>query len=265
MRATPTRSEGDCTALVVDVVIPALDEEQALPGVLAEIPSYIRAVVVADNGSTDATGRVAREAGATVVVEPRRGYGAACLKALLHLRPNPPEIVVFLDGDGSDVPAEMERLLAAIEAGADFVVGSRSRGGAEEGSLTSAQRIGNWVACQWIRWATGAQFSDLGPFRAIRWEALERLAMSDPNWGWTVEMQLAAAQASLRCVEVPVSYRVRRAGRSKVSGTIRGSIAAGTKILWVLARHTLRRIRVEPEHIRRDAAEESAERRPTSP
>ena len=226
--------------MTVDVVIPALDEEEALPGVLAEIPARVRRVVVADNGSRDRTARVAAEGGAEVVHEPARGYGNACLAALAHLAGDPPEVVVFLDGDGSDDPGELDRLLAPIEQGADMVIGSRTLGPAEAGSLTPPQRVGNAIACHWIRWVYGERFSDLGPFRAIRWSALEALEMRDPNWGWTVEMQLAAARQRLHCAEVPVRYRNRRGGRSKVSGTIRGSVAAGSKILWLLARETLR-------------------------
>lgn len=225
---------------IVDVVIPALDEEATLAGVIAAIPSTVRRVVVADNGSTDRTAEVARQAGATVVSEPERGYGAACLAALAALADDPPEVVVFLDGDGSDDPAELDALLAPLTLGADLVIGSRTRGPAEPGSLTAPQRVGNALACRWIRWVYGERFSDLGPFRAIRWEALRSLELRDRNWGWTVEMQLAAAREKLRCAEVPVRYRNRRGGRSKVSGTVRGSVSAGAKILWLLTRETLR-------------------------
>lgn len=225
---------------IVDVVIPALDEEATLAGVIAAIPSTVRRVVVADNGSTDRTAEVARQAGATVVSEPERGYGAACLAALAALADDPPEVVVFLDGDGSDDPAELDALLAPLALGADLVIGSRTRGPAEPGSLTAPQRVGNALACRWIRWVYGERFSDLGPFRAIRWEALRSLELRDRNWGWTVEMQLAAAREKLRCAEVPVRYRNRRGGRSKVSGTVRGSVSAGAKILWLLTRETLR-------------------------
>ena len=225
----------------VDVVIPALDEEEALPGVLAEIPTRVRRVVVADNGSRDRTAAVARAGGAEVVAEPRRGYGYACLAAMAHLRPDPPDVVVFLDGDGSDDPSELDALLAPIEAGAAMVIGSRTRGRAERGSLTWPQRVGNALACRWIEGVHGERFTDLGPFRAITWSALESLRMRDPNWGWTVEMQLAAAREGIRCAEVPVTYRNRRGGESKVSGSIRGSVSAGVKILYVLGRETLRR------------------------
>ena len=225
---------------IVDVVIPALDEEDALGAVLAAIPSAVRQVVVADNGSTDGTAAVAEAAGAVVVHEPERGYGAACLTALAHLAADPPDVVVFLDGDGSDDPSELDALLAPLQAGAQLVIGSRTRGESERGSLTPPQRVGNALACRWIHWVYGERFSDLGPFRAIRWETLRALELRDRNWGWTVEMQLAAARQGLSCAEVPVRYRNRRGGRSKVSGTIRGSVSAGAKILWLLTRETLR-------------------------
>lgn len=224
--------------MLIDVVIPALDEEEALPHVLAAIPEgAVRRVVVADNGSRDRTAEVARAAGAEVVREPRRGYGAACLKALAHLRRDPPDVVVFLDGDHSDHPEELPRLLAPIARGeADLVVGSRALGRAERGALTPQQRVGNAIACVALRLVYGARYTDLGPFRAIRWEALERLGMVDLDYGWTVEMQIKAARRRIAHAEVPVSYR-RRIGVSKVSGTLRGTLGASRKILWVLARH----------------------------
>ncbi len=228
---------------VVDVIIPALDEEEAIGAVIRAIPSAVRQVVVADNGSTDGTARIARAAGAQVVSEPERGYGAACLAALAYLAEDPPDVVVFLDGDGSDDPSELDLLLAPLADGAHLVIGSRTRGRSERGSLTAPQRVGNALACRWIHWVYGERFSDLGPFRAIRWSTLDTLDMRDRNWGWTVEMQLAAARHRVACAEVPVRYRNRRGGRSKVSGTIRGSVSAGAKILWLLARETLRRPR----------------------
>jgi len=227
--------------VIVDVVIPALNEEAALPHVLAAIPRPpVRRVVVADNGSTDGTAAVARDAGAEVVREPERGYGAACLKAMAHLRETgAPDVLVFLDGDHSDHPEELPRLLAPIEAGlADLVIGSRARGVSERGSLTPQQRAGNALACAILERVYGAEYSDLGPFRAIRWRALERLGMRDRNYGWTVEMQIRAARRGVPHAEVPVSYR-RRIGESKVSGTVRGTLGASRKILWTLARHAL--------------------------
>lgn len=224
--------------MIVDVIIPALDEERALPHVLAEIPrERVRRVVVADNGSRDRTALVAREAGAEVVSEPRRGYGAACLRALGHLASDPPDVVVFLDGDRSDCPSELPRLLAPIERGeAELVIGSRTLGRAERGSLTPQQRAGNAVACAALRLLYRVRYSDLGPFRAIRWASLDALEMRDLDYGWTVEMQVKAARRGVRYAEVPVSYR-RRIGESKVSGTLRGTLGASQKILWTLARH----------------------------
>lgn len=222
----------------IDVVIPALDEEAALPHVLRAIPRPpVRRVIVADNGSRDRTAEVARAGGAEVVHEPERGYGAACLRALAHLAPDPPEVVVFLDGDHSDHPEELPAVVAPILRGdVDLVVGSRALGRAARGSLTIPQRIGNRVACAALLGVYRARYTDLGPFRAIRWDALQRLGMADRNYGWTVEMQIKAARRGLRHAEVPVSYRPR-IGASKVSGTVRGTIGASRKILWTLARY----------------------------
>jgi glycosyltransferase involved in cell wall biosynthesis len=226
----------------VAVVIPARDEEEALPEVLRSIPRAgagwnVRTVLVADNGSRDRTAQVARLAGAQVVSESRPGYGAACLAAIERLRLDPPQVVVFLDGDGSDDPVETPRILAPIVAGdCDLVIGSRTMGAREPGSLTVAQEAGNRIATGLMRVLFGARFTDLGPFRAIRWTALERLSMRDRDYGWTVEMQARAARAGLRCSEVAVRHRRRRAGRSKVAGTLRGAAGAGWKILITIAR-----------------------------
>jgi glycosyltransferase involved in cell wall biosynthesis len=223
--------------LNVDVVIPALDEEQALPSVLAALPHGVRRVVVADNGSTDRTAEVARAAGAVVVSEPRRGYGAACLAALDRLATDPPDVVVFVDGDYSDYPEELPVLVEPIAKGdADLVVGSRTRGEGARRALTPQQRVGNAIACASLRVLYGARYTDLGPFRAIRWATLRELGMRDRDYGWTVEMQIRAARAGVRHLEVPVSYRPR-IGASKVSGTVRGTLGASRKILWLLMRH----------------------------
>jgi glycosyltransferase involved in cell wall biosynthesis len=197
----------------------------------------VRRIVVADNGSTDGTARVALESGAEVVPAPRRGYGSACLAGLDHLRrTGPPDIVVFVDADWSDHPEELPGLIAPILAGeADLVIGSRILGRREPGALLPQARAGNLVACAMIRLLYGHRFTDLGPFRAIRWEALERLRMSDPNFGWTAEMQVKALRHGLRCAEVPVSYR-RRVGVSKITGTLLGTVRAGYKILWTVLR-----------------------------
>jgi glycosyltransferase involved in cell wall biosynthesis len=219
-------------------VIPALNEEAALPLVLRDIPrDAVRRVVVADNGSTDATAEVALRHGAEVVQELERGYGAACLKALDHLADDAPDIVVFIDGDYSDHPEELPALVTPILRGeADLTVGSRATGRRERGALNLQQRVGNTIACGALRALYGARYTDLGPFRAIRWSALRALQMEDRNYGWTVEMQIKAARRHLRYCEVPVSYR-RRVGVSKVSGTVRGSVGAGAKILWLLGRY----------------------------
>ena len=222
----------------IDVVIPALNEERALPYVLREIPRPpVRRVVVADNGSTDATASVALEHGAEVVQEPERGYGAACLRALAHLASDPPDIVVFLDGDHSDHPDELPSVVGPILDGrADLVIGSRATGRRERGALSPQQRAGNAVASTALRLLYGVRYTDLGPFRAVRWSTLRRLQMCDRNYGWTVEMQIKAARQRVPYCEVPVSYR-RRIGVSKVSGTVRGSVSAGAKILWLLGRY----------------------------
>jgi len=222
--------------MLVDAVIPALDEAEAIGEVLDAIPRpLVRRVIVCDNGSTDGTPDVARAHGAFVVREERRGYGAACLRALAALEADPPEVVLFLDGDRSDDPAEATRVLEPIFAGrVDLVVGSRTLGHADPGSLTPQARFGNWLATGLLRLLYHARYTDLGPFRAIRYTSLASLGMRDRDFGWTVEMQIKAARAGLRAQEVPVRYR-RRIGRSKISGTVSGSVRAGFKILGTIA------------------------------
>lgn len=218
----------------IAVLIPALDEAGALPAVLAEIPRELQPrIVVVDNGSTDATAEVARENGAEVVDEPRRGYGTACQAGLAHLAADPPEIVVVLDADRSDFPQQMTDLVAPIVVdGVDLVCGSRMQR-AEPGALPPHVRWGNALATALISALHGHRYRDLGPFRALRWDALERLELSDPTYGWNAEMQVKAVQRGLRVREVPVGYR-RRVGRSKISGTIKGSLLAGSLILWTV-------------------------------
>jgi len=212
----------------IAIVIPALNEEQAIGSVIRAIPDWIDDIVVVDNGSTDATARLAAEAGARVLHEPRRGYGQACMAGIAAV--TCPDIVVFLDGDGSDDPRQMDGLVAPLARGeADLMIGSRTLGQPEHGSITIQQRFGNALACLLIRLLWGARFTDLGPFRAIRTDALQRLAMTDRSYGWTIQMQIRAVKAGLRCKEVPVIYR-RRLGRSKISGTLRGVVGAGAKI-----------------------------------
>lgn len=224
--------------MIVDALIPALNEEGSLPTVLDGLRDRgLRRVVVVDNGSADYTYRAIEAHGGVALYEGRRGYGAACLRGLRWMADDPPDAVVFLDGDGADDPKDLEALLAPIaEARADVVIGSRVRGEAEAGALTPQARFGNALACTLIRWLYGERFTDLGPFRAASWRALERLAMADQDFGWTVEMQVKAPKLGLRSVEVPVDYRRRRAGRSKVAGTLTGSLKAGVKILYVIGR-----------------------------
>ena len=192
-------------------------------------------VVVVDNGSTDRTAEVAQAHGATVVREPRRGYGRACLAGLAALDPNS-DIVVFMDADSSDVPEEAGRLLEPIISGAaDLVIGSRVLGQAEPGALAPHQRFGNRLATSLLAWLYGFRYTDLGPFRAIRADRLRQLGMRDCDFGWTVEMQVRALRSGLRVQEVPVSYR-RRIGTSKISGNLRASLAAGWKIIATILR-----------------------------
>jgi glycosyltransferase involved in cell wall biosynthesis len=222
------------------VVIPALNEEASIGLVVGAVRSLVDSVIVVDNGSTDATAAVAQQAGAVVVSEPVRGYGAACLAGLQALTQVPPQVVLFLDGDFSDDPADVTRVLAPVlDGSADLVIGSRVRGERERGSLTPQQVFGNWLATTLIRWRWNVEFSDLGPLRAVSWKALMQMRMEDRNYGWTVEMQIKAARLGLRCQEIPVRYR-RRIGTSKVSGTVRGTIMAGYIILKTIARYALR-------------------------
>ncbi len=221
----------------VAVVIPVFNERDSLPRVVGAIPAgLVDEIVVVDNGSTDGTGAIARGLPVRVVREDRRGYGSACLAGVAALAPRPPEILVFLDGDFSDHPEEMPRLLAAIQAGADLAIGSRMLGRREPGALLPQARLGNALACALIRLLYGHRYTDLGPFRAIRWSAYERLGMRDADFGWTCEMQVKALCAGLRVVEVPVSYR-RRVGISKITATVGGTLRAGYKILWTIARY----------------------------
>lgn len=226
----------------VALILPALDEAQAIGSTLDDLRRGEPAqVIVVDNGSRDATAAIAAARGAQVVREPRRGYGQACLAGLAALAPDV-DVVVFMDADGSDDPADLPRLLEPIRRGhADLVIGTRARGERERGALAPHQRFGNQLATGLMRLLYGVRYTDLGPFRAVRRDALARLGMRDPNFGWTIEMQIRAHQRGLRILEIPVRYRRRRAGESKVSGSLRGSLAAGAKILW-----TLLRLRLSP-------------------
>jgi glycosyltransferase involved in cell wall biosynthesis len=219
------------------LIIPALNEQDSIQQVLGEVPAgMFDQILVVDNGSNDQTAALAAARGAIVLHEPRRGYGSACLRGIGHLDPAT-EVVVFLDADGSDLPPEAWRLIEPILKGqADFVVGSRELGRREPGALSLHQRLGNRLAVWLIRVRYGFRYTDLGPFRAIRLASLKQLGMADHNYGWTIEMQIKALQKGLRVLEMPVTNRRRLAGASKVSGTLTGSVAAGFKILWTIAR-----------------------------
>ncbi len=223
----------------IDVIIPAYNEEASIAHVINDIPKeVVREIIVCNNASTDNTAEVALQAGATVLNQPRMGYGSACLKGIEYLKAKSedeqPEIVVFLDGDYSDHPEELPLVAAPIiEANYDMVIGSRAAGTLEEGAMMPQQLFGNWLATKLIKLIYGYHFTDLGPFRAIKWSQLLAMEMKDPDFGWTVEMQVKAAKMKMKCTEVPVTYR-KRIGVSKVSGTVRGTILAGHKILWTI-------------------------------
>jgi glycosyltransferase involved in cell wall biosynthesis len=223
----------------IAVLIPALNEEASLPHVLADLPKeVVDEIIVIDNGSVDHTAAVARTAGATVISEPRRGYGSACLAGVEYLKSTTPDIVVFLDADYSDYPDELPVVIRPIiNEGYDFVIGSRTKGEAEPGALLLQSRFGNALATFLVRRLYDFAYSDLGPFRAIRFPRLLELKMTDRTYGWNVEMQIKAVRRSLRITEVPVRYRRRAGGESKVSGTIKGTILAGYKILWTVFRY----------------------------
>jgi|LakMenE18May11ns_1017448.scaffolds.fasta_scaffold9915022_3 glycosyltransferase involved in cell wall biosynthesis len=224
---------------MIGVIMPTRNEAAALPKVLSAILPLVAEVIVVDTASTDGTPEIAASMGARVVSEPRRGYGRACLAGIAALSPAV-DTVLFMDADASDRPEDLPRLLAPImEEGAELVIGARSLD-VERGALTPQQRFGNALACRLIRMIWGVSYTDLGPFRVIRRDALDRLQMRDETWGWTVEMQVRAARLGLRVREVPVGYR-RRIGHSKISGTLMGTIKAGWKILWVIAAEALAR------------------------
>lgn len=225
---------------VVHVIIPAFNEGLSIGKVVAEISrDLVAEIIVVNNGSTDDTGDAARQAGATVLDEPARGYGNACLKGIAYCQSLrlPPEIIVFLDGDYSDYPSEINAVIRPIIANeADLVIGSRALGKREPGSMTIPQIFGNWLATTLLKLFYNVKFTDLGPFRAIRFSSLLQLKMVDKTYGWTVEMQVKAAKQKLRCIEVPVRYR-KRIGVSKVSGTVKGTVMAGYKILYTLFKY----------------------------
>lgn len=219
----------------IAVIIPAFDEAGAIGKVIDGIPDWVDRTIVADNASRDGTASIAKAHGAYVVHEPEPGYGAACLRGMAAASGH--DIFVFMDGDYSDRGNEMHLLVDPIAKGlADMVIGSRTLGSAETGSLTPQQRWGNWLACSLIRLFWGARYSDLGPYRAIAADSLKTIDMQDRGFGWTVEMQLKAIQHGLRWREVPVSY-FNRIGASKISGTVRGTILAGHAIIGTILRN----------------------------
>lgn len=223
----------------VVVIIPAYNEENSIAKVIQDIPAgMVAEIVVVNNNSNDRTETNARNAGATVLREAKRGYGAACLKGIDYLQQmkTPPDIVVFIDADYSDHPEEMPMLVQPIIDGYDMVIGSRALGKREKGSMTIQQVFGNWLATRLLKLLYGIQFTDLGPFRAIRYDSLLAIDMQDATYGWTVEMQLKAARDKLRIMEVPVSYR-KRIGFSKISGTLKGTLMAGYKIITTIFKY----------------------------
>jgi len=225
---------------IIKVIIPAFNEENGVGQVIREIPSdLVDEIIVVNNASTDATERIAVGLGATVLREPVPGYGRACLKGIDYVThcPTQPDIIVFLDADHSDYPEQMRMLVKPIVDGnADLVIGSRSLGRREKGSMTFQQLFGNWLATGLLRLFYDVRFSDLGPFRAIKFAPLLELNMQDKTYGWTVEMQLKAARKKFRCVEVPVDYR-KRIGFSKISGTLKGTLMAGYKIIATIFKY----------------------------
>lgn len=220
------------------VIIPAFNEAKSINKVIEEIPKdLVEEVIVVNNNSRDETSRVAKEAGATVLDEPRQGYGYACLKGIEYAKTQNPSIIVFLDADYSDYPQEMYQVVAPIiNENYDMVIGSRALGNRQSGSMTPQQIFGNWLATTLIRWFYGVTYTDLGPFRAIKFDKLIEIDMKDKTYGWTVEMQLKAAKLKMKTCEVPVNYR-RRIGFSKVSGTVKGTIGAGYKIIMTIFRY----------------------------
>jgi len=227
------------TNTAIRVIIPAYNEESSIGKVINDIPKdWVEEVIVVNNASTDKTAEVAGTAGATVLTEMTPGYGNACLKGIDYLKTiSQTDIVVFLDGDYSDYPEELPNVVAPIlNDSVDMVIGSRALGKKESGSMTVPQVFGNWLATNLIKLFYGIRFTDLGPFRAIKYDKLTALSMQDKTYGWTVEMQVKAAKKKMICKEVPVNYK-RRIGVSKVSGTVKGTILAGYKIIWTIFKY----------------------------
>ncbi|MGB4400450.1 MAG: glycosyltransferase family 2 protein [Daejeonella sp.] len=226
----------------IKVIIPAYNEEKSIAHVIFEIPELVEEIIVVSNKSTDSTIENAKMAGATVLSEDRAGYGNACLKGInyISLQKVKPDIVVFLDGDYSDYPEELVKLVAPIiDNDIDFVIGARVKHLREDGSMTPQQIFGNWLATFLMRCLFSSKFTDLGPFRAIKYDKLVELQMIDKTYGWTVEMQLKALKQGLSYIEIPVRYR-KRIGVSKVSGTVRGTVMAGIKIIGWIAKYSFK-------------------------
>tara|TARA_X000001036_G_scaffold31929_1_gene26165 strand:- start:3463 stop:4155 length:693 start_codon:yes stop_codon:yes gene_type:complete len=219
----------------ISIIIPALNEENSIGQVINSLPKIYHQLIVVDNGSNDSTRKIAKKNGAIVLIEKKRGYGNACLKGIRFLKKTPPDIVVFLDGDFSDYPQEIKKIIEPIEQKkVDFVIGSRIKSLREKGSMTPQQIFGNKLACFLLKLIYGGKFTDLGPFRAIKWDTLMDLNMIDKTYGWTIEMQLKVLRKKISYTETPVRYR-RRIGNSKISGTLKGSLLAGIKIIgWIV-------------------------------
>ena len=225
---------------IIDVIIPAFNEENSVGSVVNDIPKHlVREIIVVNNNSTDDTAINAKNAGATVLTEPIMGYGNACLKGMAHVakKDNKPDIIVFLDADYSDYPEEIVEVIAPImNQNMDMVIGSRALGDLEKGAMTPQQIFGNWLATFLLKLFYGVSYTDLGPFRAIKYSSLVALGMKDKTYGWTVEMQVKAAKQNMKTCEVPVNYRVR-IGFSKVSGTVKGTVGAGYKIITTIFKY----------------------------
>ncbi|WPP48525.1 glycosyltransferase family 2 protein [Catalinimonas niigatensis] len=225
----------------IKVIIPAFNEQNSIAKVVRDIPKdWVSEIIVVDNNSKDDTRTAAQREGATVLAEDRQGYGYACLRGIAYVSEQqvPPDLIVFMDADYSDYPEELPEVVRPIlEDDMELVIGSRALGEKEKGAMTPQQVFGNWLATRLMKLFYGATFTDLGPFRAVTWQALQQINMQDKTYGWTVEMQLKAVKLGLRYTEVPVKYRKRREGVSKVSGTLKGTILAGYKILWTIFRY----------------------------
>lgn len=226
----------------INVIIPAFNEADSIASVIKDIPKHVEEIIVVSNNSNDDTEKNAAAAGATVLTETNKGYGYACLKGMAYVsaKTEKPDIIVFLDGDYSDYPEELTKIVAPIiEKDIDFVIGARIKRLREQGSMTAPQVFGNWLATSLMKLFFGAKFTDLGPFRAIKYDKLLKLNMEDKTYGWTVEMQLKAIKQKLSYTEIPVNYR-NRIGVSKVSGTVKGAIFAGIKILGWIFKYSLK-------------------------